>query len=209
MRVIECRQLTPEWWEARRGVPTASQFGRILTPKTLKPSAQADAYIDELIGDLVSLNPPVFSQNGYTAAMTAGREFEPEARRFYEMERGVDVREVGFVMDDLGRFGCSPDGLVGDDGGLELKCPLPKTHAGYLREGGLPVEYAPQVHGSLVVTGRAWWDFLSYAPGLPEVLVRVTPNEYTEALREALEVFWARYMEAMDKFKANRRQPTG
>ena len=206
MKIIHCEQLSPEWWEARRGVPTASNFDRIITPKTGKPSAQMDGYIDELIGDLDSLNPPVFSQNGYTAAMAEGRDSEPEARLFYSLERDVDVCEVGFVLSDCGRFGCSPDGLVDPDGGLELKCPLPRTHVGYVRAGKLPDEYKPQVHGCLAVTGRAWWDFLSYAPGMPPVLVRVTPDDYTAALKEALEVFWEKYADALAVVRSGRVQ---
>lgn len=191
MRVINCEQYSTEWWEARRGIPTASAFDRIITAKTGKLSAGALGYAFELVADLAQLGPePWLNEPGYeSAAMKRGTQTEHEARRFYEMERDVDVQRVGFCITDAGDAGCSPDGLVGESGGLELKCPLLKTHVGYLYRGGLPDEYKPQVHGSLIVTGREWWDFLSYAPGLPPLLVRVEPDDYTESLRHCLAEF--------------------
>lgn len=198
---INCIQGTPEWWEAKRGIPSASNFSRIFTQKTMKVSAQAEDYAAELIADCASLAPPYFTTQGrpVNAAMQNGQEVEPEARRFYEMERGVDVRQVGFCVTDDGSIGCSPDGLIDPDGGLELKCPLLKTQAGYLLRGELPSEYRAQVHGSLIVTGRKWWDFLCYAPGLDPLLLRVVPDEYTEALRKALADFLVMYAEARRK----------
>lgn len=163
-------------------------------------SAQAESYICRLIGDKYSLEyPPVTVE---TAAMKRGTQLEPEARSYYEMDRGLDVEQDGFCMTDDGRFGCSPDGLVGIDGGLELKCPSPSTHVSYLLEGVLPSEYKAQVHGSMIVTGRAWWDFMSYCPGLPPLLIRVGPDDYTEKLRTALEAFWLRLIEADAKIAA-------
>jgi hypothetical protein len=76
-----------------------------------------------------------------------------------------------------------------------MKCPELKTHAQYLAENRLPPEYRAQVHGCLIVTGRKWWDFLSYAPGLKPLLLRVEPDHYTQRLREALEEFWLRFIE--------------
>lgn len=189
MREIECIQGSPEWWEARRGVPTASEFDRILTPIKQKGSAGQDAYIDSLIGDAKDMRPNWFSDRPVTKDMEHGTNSEPQAREWYEFEKGIPVRQVGFVTTDDGRFGCSPDGLIDPDGGLELKCPKPSTHVGYLREGTLPDKYKPQVHGCLIVTGRLWWDFLSYAPGLKPLLVRVYPDEFTKRLRQELERF--------------------
>jgi hypothetical protein len=186
-------QYSPEWWEIRRGVPTASQFDKILTP-TGKLSSQATAYIDELIADRFVLNPNFMTERPMTRAMANGTDMEPEARRWYAMEHPERrVVQVGFCVTDDGRFGCSPDALVGDDGVLELKCPLGKTHVGYLREGLLPADYRPQCHGHLIVTGRPWVDFVSYAPGLPPFSIRVTADSYTEKLRSALDVFWEQY----------------
>jgi hypothetical protein len=201
IKIFDCVQLSVEWWEARRGVPTASGFDRILTP-TGKPSAQADDYIAELVGELVDYHPPVLSEKALNPFRPRdnGLIVEPEARAWYTVQTGNAVDQVGFVLDSTGRVGCSPDGMVGDDGCLELKCPLAKTHAKYLMAGRLPPEYKPQVHGQLLVTGRKWVDFMSYAPGLPVILIRVEADDYTQLLSDALEAFVGRYHEAVKKF---------
>lgn len=190
MKVFTCEQGSQEWHDLRRGVPTASEFQRILPPKTRKPGAGARSYLEELIGDKMSIYYRENAESFTNKAVRWGEQCEAEARKWYALERNVDVELVGFCTTDDGRFGCSPDGLVGEDGGLELKCPQANTHVGYLLDGVLPTDYMGQVHGSLIVTGRKWWDFLSYAPGLPPLLVRVTPDEYTEALRKQLDKFW-------------------
>lgn len=195
MHIIDCEQLSEQWWRVRRGVPTASRFDAILTPKTMKPAAGQAEYIHELIADTVRLEPSITTNLGRppTPEMQWGIDTEPEARAWYEMETGCEARRVGFVVTDDGRFGCSPDGLVGDAGGVEIKCPSLKTQVRYLLEGVLPPEYRCQVHGTLIVTGRPWWDFCSYASGLPALLVRVTPDDFTAALAAELERFRRRY----------------
>lgn len=193
MIVHRCEQYSDEWFALRRGVPTASAFEKIITPKTGKLAAAHEGYICELIGDLGRLDYP--GERPATPAMRNGTLTEPEARRFYEMEQG-DVEQVGFCLTDDGRFACSPDGLVGDDGILELKCPEPKTHVGYLLANELPPEYVPQVHGQLIVTGRKWCDFLSYCPGFKPLMVRIEPNEFTDKLRAVLEEFWPKFLAA-------------
>ena len=201
MKIIDCEQYSVEWWQAKRGIPSASNFERILTARTGKPSAQAEDYIAELIADLHTDLLPERAELAGTRAMLSGLDLEPEARHWYALVRDVDVRRVGFITTDDGRFGCSPDGLVGADGGLELKCPLGKTQVRYIRAGALPDEYRPHVHGALIVSGRPWWDFLSYCPGLPPLLVRVRPDDYTDRLRAALESFWNDYMDALAKIR--------
>lgn len=197
MNIIDHEQGTEEWLAARRGVPTASRFDRIITAKTGKVSAQASAYIAELIAQTIIEPEPMEP----TEAMQHGIETEAAARAWYEFETGQAVQQVGLCMDDGGRFGASPDGLIEPEGGLEIKCPQPATHTGYLLAKGLPDKYKPQVHGSLVVTGRAWWDFVSYCPGLPPLLVRVERDEYTAKVAEALDVFWGAYQMELAKFK--------
>lgn len=189
MRIIECTQGTPEWFEARRGIPTASNFKRILTPKTGKLSASAQDYIYELIAERYHLGAMDELATPATVAMQNGTIMEPEARRWYELEAKAKVEQVGFIVTDDGRFGCSPDGLVGDGGGLELKCPMGKTHLGYLHAGELPDDYKAQVHGCMIVTGRQWWDFMSYAPGLPAFRIRAERDDYTALLADALDAF--------------------
>lgn len=192
-------QYSPEYWMVRRGIPTASGADRILTP-TGKLSAQAKKYIAELIGDRCQLNANFFTERPMTRAMANGTNMEPEARRWFAMEKPDSrVQQVGFCVTNDGRFGCSPDGLVDLDQGLELKCPMLSTQVEYLEEGILPPEYKPQVHMSMIVTGRNVWWFASYAPGLPGFIVRVEPNDYTVKLRVALEDFHNLYQEAIKR----------
>lgn len=205
-------QYSPEWWQARRGYPSASAFDRILTPGG-KPSGQQDGYIAELIGDLVDLSPNFFTDRPMNRAMEHGRNTEPEARDYYTLERdGAAVRQVGGVVSACGRFWCSPDGLVGPDVTLELKCPQLKTQAAYLMDadvmlaaGTPPSEYRPQVHGHLIVTGRPYVDFLSYSPPLPPLLIRVERSEYTDKLAAELERFNEKYEAARKKLGVTRK----
>lgn len=196
MKIINCKQGTPEWFAARAGKVTASNADRIITP-TGKLSAQADGLINEMIAETLMAGAPQGVEQWASKAMQYGIDTEPVARAWYSFSLDVDVEQVGFCVSDCGRFGCSPDGLVGDDGGLELKCPQAQTHIGYLRAGCLPPAYVAQVHHSLIVTGREWWDFVSYCVGLPEFRIRVTPGPYTGQLREALEQFWPQYEAAL------------
>lgn len=203
MKIIECEQPSLEWYEARRGLPTASNFSKIMTPKTMKLSASADDYIYELIGDSMATIPPERIESFTTRAMLWGIETEEEARRFYAMHTGTDVVKGGFCISEDGKLGCSPDGRVaGANRGLELKCVLPKTQARYLSEDVLPDDYRGQVHGSLIVSGFDEWDFMSYCPGMPPFYKRVTPDDYTLALSKCIyEQFLPRRDELLAKIK--------
>jgi hypothetical protein len=188
----EIQQYSPEWYAVRRGVPTVSEFKKLLTAGG-KLSEQAHGYACKLAGDVYDRQYPR-AESYVSAAMKNGTMMEPEARAWYELDSGLAVRQVGFVTTDDGRFGASPDAMVGDDGCLELKSPNPQTHVEWLTAGNvLPAEHRPQVHGALIVTGRAWCDFFSYVDGLPPLRVRVKPDDYTARLREAMEVFWLKY----------------
>lgn len=213
MKTLMMQQGSEEWFEARKGVPSASNFKRILTAKTMRLSAQSHDYVCELIGEVMSLIPPEGVENFTNRAVRWGAECEAEARRWYSMDTNLEVQQVGFVIHDSGHYGCSPDGLVGPilkdgqivgcEGGIELKCPQAATQAGYvLGDPEVPAEYLAQVHGALIVTGAKWWDWLAYSPGLPAVRVRVEPNEYTAKLAEALEEFWEKYQAALAKIRS-------
>lgn len=192
MIVHTMQQYTPEWDAVRRGKATASGASKIVTPAKGELSKQYVDYAYELVADLYDLGYGM-REDYVNAAMKNGIIKEPESRRWYEFQANCDVLEVGFCETDDHRFGCSPDGLVGEEGGLELKSPTLKVHARYLDEGVLPLEYKPQVHWSLVVTGRAWWDFMSYAPPLPPLRVRVEPDEYTKQVADCMEKFWVEF----------------
>jgi hypothetical protein len=200
---FDVEQYSDRWWELRRGVPTASEFARIITPKQHKLAAAHWGYLCKLIGERYSLQyPPI--DRAVSEHMREGTRREPESRRWYEFEAGCDVRQVGFCLREGGRFGCSPDGLVGEDGLLQLKNPTPEVHVGYVLGGEVPAEYLPQCYGELFVTGREWLDFLSYCPGLPPFLRRIYPvGPFWRALCDCLEEFWSRYEEALARFLAD------
>jgi hypothetical protein len=178
MRIIECEQLSPEWIAARCGIPTASAFDKIVTSKGER-STQRQKYMYQLAGERVAGAPEETYQNG---AMQRGILLEPEARSFYELVTGQEVRKVGFCLADGEKFGCSPDGFVGTDGLLQIKCPSLAVHVGYLLGGKLPTDYFQQVHGEIFVTGREWSDFMSYYPGVKPFIVRVTRDGAFNAL---------------------------
>lgn len=189
MRIIECEQGSLEWLQARLGVPSASSYSKLITSAG-KASAQSDAYINQLVAERITGEPSFFQ---VTDPMQRGMDLEPDARISYEMESGRLVEQVGFLKHDTLEAGASPDGLIGDTGGLEIKCPSPHTHVEYLRSGRLPTKYFQQVQGCLWISGRDWWDFMSYHPKMEPLIVRVFRDEVfikalecavIEALRE-------------------------
>jgi hypothetical protein len=169
---IPCRQGSPEWVAARVGIPSASNFHRIISPKTSKPLAGAETYRNELLAEWML---GASMDSGRTEWTARGSALEESAVKYYELQRELDTREVGFIMHDTLPVGCSPDRLVGEDGGLEIKCPSPVIHVGYLL--GMTEQYKAQVQGALWITGRQWWDLMSYNPELPPALVRVQRDE--------------------------------
>lgn len=173
MIMLDIEQGSEEWIQARLGIPTASEFSKIVTTKGLK-SAQSNDYMNKLLAEWL-LNAPVSS---YTNDwMERGHEVEDEARQFYSFTQDTEVKQVGIVYKDERKLiASSPDGLP-NDGGLELKCPAPGTHVKYLLGGKLPTEYVIQVQGNLYVTGREWWDFMSYYPGLQPFIIRAYRDE--------------------------------
>lgn len=204
MRIIECQQKDSTWWAARKGIPTASSFDRIITPVNGDPSKGMDEYIYELIEERMSTVAPGPADEYVSPAMAAGIRNEPHARRWYEAFMDMEVRKVGFCLADCGRWGCSPDALLFTDadtmaGSLEIKCPEMKAQARRLIKGVLPPECKVQVHGILLVTGLPFCDFVSYCPGLETFHIRVQPDAFTAKLAECLECFWKKYVEALRK----------
>jgi len=179
MIVVPCEQGTPEWLAARAGIPTASCFDRIVTPSKLQRSASAKPYKHRLLAEWL-LSAPLDDQPG-SMWMDRGHDLEDEARRWYEFQCDAQVEQVGFCLSDDGRYGCSPDGLVGADGGLEVKCLKAELHMGYLL-GDEPTDYRLQVQGCLLVTGRAWWDLLFYNPVIPCRVIRCEPDPAVQSV---------------------------
>lgn len=185
MRIIDCEQGSPEWVMARLGVATASQFHRLVTPARLEPSKQLRGYGMELLAEWLQGEPQ--DDGGRSDWSDRGIAKEPQAIAAYEWEHGIETRAVGFCLSADGSYGCSPDRLVGDDGGVEIKCHAAKIHIGYLLDG-FHADHMMQVQGSLLVTGREWWDLVAFCPGLPSVGRRVVPDpRYQDALRAALD----------------------
>lgn len=183
MRVSNFEQGSQEWLQSRLGKPTASNFGKLITP-TGKPSSSADAYINELIAQKITGEIPEFYTND---AMARGNELEPHAKAAYEFINDVEVVEVGLCLHDEYECGASPDGLINDNAGIEIKCPLPHTHVSYLRDGKVPSKYIPQIQGCLWITGREYWDFMSYHPSMENLIVRVYRDEpYIQKLADAV-----------------------
>ena len=208
MKILPYAQKSPEWHAARRGIFTASEAGEFivgndtatnrkarqnLIAKKLAEPFYSDLKFAELAGSswLTQLRDKEQKALDYNPAINRGNDLEPLARAAFEKRTGYSVTSVGLCLHDSGGFGCSPDGLLGDDGipfigGLEIKCPIPETHAKYLLAGTLPDEYRPQVHCSLAVTGLQRWDFMSFCPGLPSLLVTVERDDYTERMLAGL-----------------------
>lgn len=200
MKIVSEKQYTPEFWNAHRGVPSASSAKKVFTSQG-KPSTSQSGYIAELIAQGYDITYGVFDEPA-TNAMRMGHLMEPEARAYYAFHRDLDlntdVRQVGFITTDDGRFGCSPDALVGDDRGLECKSPQAAAQVRYLLAWKVPAEYVPQIHWSMVVTGLRRWDFISYHVGLPPLLIEVEANDYTEAMRAEMERFYAKLEKARE-----------
>lgn len=200
---LDIVQYAPEWYFARLGMPTASQFSRILTAKTRKLAAGSETYMHELLSEWLTGIPYSFDASGY---MERGTQLEPEAVAWYEWENNVVTREVGFCLRDDKRVGCSPDRLVGDDGGLEIKCPAAKGHVANMLN--MSDEYFAQVQGCLWITGRAHWDLVSYHPTIPSVIVRIERDEkYIADLDAAMTEFLARLSLARVKLIEQGAQP--
>lgn len=163
MKIIESmEQGSKEWLELRIGKVTASKFKDVMTNgRGDKPSAVAKTYMIKLVSEILRGEPMPFFEN---EAMRWGTETEPQARAMYELKNDVEVKEVAFV--ELNEFvGVSPDGLIGDDGLIEIKCPNTETQIKrFLDKAGLPKDYEAQVQGQLWVTGRKWCDFVSFDP---------------------------------------------
>lgn len=174
MRIVNVIQGSEEWDELRRGVPTASNFSRIITPVKGQLSSSWRSYAAELIAQelgVVVPPPPSFW-------MEHGTQYEPYAVKAYELMTGNATEEIGFAWpDDHEHYGCSPDRLVGENGLLEVKCPKPETVIEYHLNGILPTDYRPQVQGQLLITGREWCDFVAYHPQLKPFLIRVERDE--------------------------------
>ena len=182
-------QRSEAWFRARAGRLTASNFHRVLTPSG-KDSSQWRELAIEMCCSRIRPDEIQWEGNRHT---DRGEELEPEAREEFSRIMGLEVEQVGFIVQDNELVGCSPDGMIKINGqyaaGVELKCPLAKNHAEYLLDGVLPGQYKAQVHGSMIVTGLPYWYFMSYCRRLKPLILRVERDSYPDTLQDALERF--------------------
>lgn len=171
-----------DWFRVRLGLPTASKFATVMAKGEGKTRNE---YMRKLAGEILTGEP----MESYTNAhMERGRVMEDEARELYAFVHDADIRRVGFIKN--GAKGCSPDSLVGNDGGLEIKTALPHIQIERLLRGDLPPEHKAQTHGNIWTAEKDWWDFCSYWPKLPLLKVRVYRDPaYIRLMSDAIDAF--------------------
>lgn len=216
-------QRTEAWYAAREScVITASELGPFVYKNDATSTKARANHIAKKLAEPIysdsSLSGFEFLQKirekedkafEYNLPVQRGNALEAEARDIYREITGKIVREVGFITTDCKRFGASPDSLImsreldDEDNaesivncavhGLEIKCPIPETHIKWLVAGVLPEEHKCQVHGSMAITGLRSWDFMSYCPGLPPLIVTVKRDKFTDELLEGMKNLYAEF----------------
>ncbi len=203
MKTIDCAQGSTEWYRARLGRVTASEIDSLITPLWKKRTGEGvETYLCKKVSEKVlGWSPDELS--GGSWAMGQGEIIEKIALPWFAFTYDVEPRRVGFCQDETLPIGCSPDALLGDDDGLEIKSPQPPTHLKYLLRGEVPPEYLPQIHFSMLVTGRPKWTFCSFSRQLPPLVVPVKRDEFIQgALRAALDSFLTLFNAALAKVEA-------
>jgi len=196
MQVINCQQGSQEWLDLRLGKITASMFSAVISKGATRKTYMVKLAAEKLTG---------ISQDGFSnKAMEWGTEHEDMARANYELETFNDVNEVGFVQVNEW-VGVSPDGLVGEDGLIEIKCPNSNTHIDTVLGGKMPTKHKPQVQGQLWATNRKWCDFVSFDPRMPSkqlFIVRVERDEeYIAMLKAEVEKFRSQLEDMVNHFQ--------
>ena len=188
MKIIDVKQGSDSWLKARLGKVTASEIDALVTAKgAVKEGQGPKTYLYTKIAEKV-LGMPVTDAGSF--AIEQGSLIELEAVPWYSFSRNVEVQRVGFCVSDCERYGFSPDGLLGEEGGLEVKGPQPAKMMEYLLEGVVPELYTLQLQMSLFISKRKFWDFLAYSTRLPPLVVRAEPIEKLQsAIGEALAKF--------------------
>lgn len=195
----EFEQCSDEWFALRCGCVTASEFATVMAKgRGSSPSKTRRTYMLKLIGEKLTGDPTDYYSNFH---MERGKELEPEARMLYTLQTGNEVQQIGFVKagDEIGY---SPDGLVGNDGLIEIKTKLPHLQIEVLLADEVPPEHMAQIQGGLWVTEREWLDFVSYWPKLPMFTKRVYRDEkYIANLTAEINRFLSEMHELMEKIQ--------
>jgi hypothetical protein len=203
MQIIDCEQGSQEWFAARLGIPTASEFKTLLSGrKEAKDKKTRATYMMKLAGEIITGEPMESYSNVH---MERGKVQEDEARDLYAFMMDVDPVRVGFIRN--GNAGASPDSLIGDTRGLEIKTALPHIQIERLKAGSLPPEHKAQVQGNLWISGRQIWDFVSYCPKLPLLTVSVERDEkYIAEIAAAVDEFNAELAQTVEFIRQYGRQ---
>lgn len=182
-------QRTPEWFKERLGKITASRIGAVLAKarKGNESSHTRDNYCAQLV--LERMTGIERESSFQSKAMERGIELEPEARAAYDTKFSVMVEPVGFVQHPtIKNAGCSPDGLVGDEGMIQIKCPYPANHIEWLKRGGVPAEHRRQMAFELsCCPERKWSDFVSYCPDMPAHLQLFVARMTRDSAKDIIE----------------------
>lgn len=173
MQILNCEQGSEEWFRARMGIPTASEFRTIVgVKKDARDKLTRATYMRKLAGEIITGQPMETYTNNH---MERGKEQEAEARALYAFMYDTEPQLVGFIRKD--DTGCSPDSLIGTNGGLEIKCALAHIQIERLEKDEVPPEHNLQVQGNIWIAEREFWDFVSYCPRLPLLSKRVCRDD--------------------------------
>lgn len=200
MKTYNVEQGSEAWHKLRLGIPTASNFDKIITG-TGKLSSQAPAFAARLAAEII-LGRSMEIDLSHLDVIQRGKELEGQAALAYEFEYGVETLPIGFVTNNDGTVGISPDRLVGKDGLVEFKCPLPPAHVLYMTEG-FDKKYYPQVQGQLLYAEREWNDRVSYSDEMPLYTERTYRDEaFIKTLSQAMKDFCEMKEEMVQKVRA-------
>lgn len=186
IQIIECDQGTPQWLQARAGIPTASEFSTVMASGRGGGESKTRAtYMRKLAGEILTGEPAESYSNVH---MERGKIMEAEARDYYAFLRDADPVQVGFIRN--GQKGCSPDSLIGDDGMVEIKSALPHILIEKLEKDEFSPEHKAQCQGALWVAEREWIDLVTYWPKLPPLIKRAHRDEiYIAQMSRAVDQF--------------------
>lgn len=197
-------QGSQEWLQERCGRVTASRVADVMATTKSGPGAARKNYMAQLLTERLT---GTVAEGFTNEAMRWGTEKEPQARAMYELQTGLDVVEVGFVPHpDLEGTGASPDGLVGDSGLVEIKCPQTATHIETLRGGGIDRKYVLQMHHQMICTERDWCDFVSFDPRLPAAMqLHIRRVESDAGLAEKITAAITQFLTELNQAEADLR----
>lgn len=210
MRIVDCEQGSEEWHANRIMIPTASNFKLVMPPKK-KFTIATYTYMSEVAAEIMTGQG---AEQARSKSLSWGHDYEDEAANTYAALKNVDVISTGICIDDELRAGASNDGLVSDDGMIEIKCPyVSGKHAATLFAGKMPDEHIPQVQGNLMINGRKWCDFISYDPRVKGknkiAIIRVErDDEYIKELRSFIIKFNAELDEKLASIGIKYISPT-